>query len=126
MFAVAAALPALSLIFLPPPLLSSYSYLRLDTILLGDVLINYRNACRINFGLDPYHFLGIAHYNFSSLLKHTGVKLDLIHDPDIALFGESSIMGGLSCALEERFFEASPGREAIQLDVTRCSLRAHA
>ena len=81
--------------------------------------MNFRQSCRSNFGLDPFHYLGIAHFNFSCMLKHTGVHLDMISDVDIALFAESSIIGGLSSSLEERLFEARPGREAVQFDVNR-------
>ena len=91
--------------------------MRLDVYLLADCLASFRKACLDKFKLDPFHYLGIAHFGFSAMLKHTGVTLEKIADVNMILFAETAILGGLSSALEERLFEAEPGREAIQVDI---------
>jgi len=47
-------------------------------------------------GLDCLHFLSLPSMTLQLELKVTGVKLELITNPDIYLMIESGICGGLS------------------------------
>ena len=70
-------------------------YLKSDVLLLADVLKEFRSVCLENYHLDPaWHYTapGLA---WDAALKKTGVKLELLTDPDMLLIFEG-IRGGVS------------------------------
>ena len=58
-------------------------YLRTDVILLANVFESFRHVCLDNYGLDPAP--GLA---WKACLKKTGIRLDLLLDPDMLLMVE--------------------------------------
>ena len=58
-------------------------YIQSDTLLLADVLQNFRNKCIEIYELDPAHFLSAPELVWQACLKKTGVKLELITDIDV-------------------------------------------
>jgi hypothetical protein len=71
-------------------------HLKTDVLLLADVMENFRKVCKTNYGLDPmWHYTapGLA---WDAALKLTKVELELISDPDMYLFIEKGIRGGIS------------------------------
>ncbi len=71
-------------------------YLKTDVLLLADVFENFRETGMQYYGLDPAQYLTLPSYSWDACLKYTDVKLELITDPEIHLFIESSIRGGIS------------------------------
>ena len=85
-------------------------YNQVDVLLLADVFENFRDICIKNYDLDPAHYytalknynLDRAHYYtapglaWDAALKLTGVKLELLSDPDMLLMLEKGIRGGIS------------------------------
>ena len=72
-------------------------YVQSDTLLLADVLENFRNKCTEIYELDPAHFLSAPGLAWKVCLKKTGVKLELLTDIDMLLMIEIGIRGGMSC-----------------------------
>ena len=71
-------------------------YLKSDVLLLADVFENLRNVCLKAYNLDPSHFytsLGLA---WQACLKMTEVELELLTNPDMYLFIEEGLRGGIS------------------------------
>ena len=66
-------------------------YLRTDVILLANVFESFRKVCLDNYGLDPAP--GLA---WKACLKKTGIRLDLLLDPDMLLMVEQGIRGGIT------------------------------
>ena len=72
------------------------SYLRTDVILLANVLESFRRVCLDNYGLDPSHFYTALRLAWKACLKKTGIKLELLKDPDMLLMFENGIRGGIT------------------------------
>ena len=76
-------------LFFPPS-----AYLRLDVYLLADIFETFRKMALDQDGLDPANYLGLPGLTWDSAFKLTGVKIDLLQDPDMYSFFESGIRGG--------------------------------
>ena len=71
-------------------------YLRTDEILLANVFESFRNVCMKNYGLDPAHFYTAPGLAWKACLKKTGIRLELLQDPDMLLMFEQGIRGGIT------------------------------
>ena len=71
-------------------------YLGSDVLLLADVFENFRQTALSTYKLDPAHYLTLPGYSWDALLKCTNVSLELITDPDMYLFIEKVLRGGIS------------------------------
>ena len=71
-------------------------YLRTDVILLANVFESFRRVCLDNYGLDPSHFYTAPGLAWKACLKKTGIKLELLKDPDMLLMFENGIRGGIT------------------------------
>ncbi|KYM95371.1 hypothetical protein ALC62_13985, partial [Cyphomyrmex costatus] len=78
--------------------LGEYSdlYLKTDVLLLADIFENFRDSCIASYGLDPAYYYTLLGFTWDAMLKHTGVKFELLTDIDIVMFVERGIRGGLS------------------------------
>ena len=71
-------------------------YLKCDVLLLADVFENFRSMGMQFYGLDPAHYLSLPGYAFDACLSYTNVNLERIRDPEMFMFIESGIRGGIS------------------------------
>ena len=71
-------------------------YLRTDVILLANVFESFRRVCLDNYELDPSHFYTAPGLAWKACLKKTGVRLELLKDPDMLLMFENGIRGGIT------------------------------
>ena len=71
-------------------------YLRTDVILLVNVFESFRRVCLENYGLDPSHFYTVPGLAWKACLKKTGIRLELLLDPDMLLMFERGIRGGIT------------------------------
>ena len=70
-----------------------------DTLLLADVLENFRNKCIERHELDPTCFLSVPGLVYQACLKKTGIKLELLTDIDMLLMVGKGIRGGICHAI---------------------------
>jgi hypothetical protein len=70
-------------------------YLKTDVLHLADVMENLRKVCKTNYGLDPMWYYTAPGLAWDAALKLTEVELELIYDPDMYLFIEKGIRGGI-------------------------------
>ena len=71
-------------------------YLLTDVILLANVFESFREVCLDNYGLDLAHFFTAPGLAWKACLKKTGIRLDLLLDPDMLLMVERGIRGGIT------------------------------
>ena len=77
-----------------------------DTLLLADVLENFRNMCLDIYGLDPVYFVSVPRLVWQACLKKTEVKLELLTDYDMLLMIGKRIRGGI-CQATHRCAKAN-------------------
>ena len=70
-------------------------YVQTDTLLLADVLENFRNKCIKTYEVDPLHFVSAPELAWQACLKKTCIKLELLTDIDMLLMVEEGIRGGI-------------------------------
>ena len=73
-----------------------YRYLNTDTLLLSNVFESFRNECLEYHKIDPAHFYTTPGLAWQACLKKTGVRLELLTDPDMLLMFERGIRGGIT------------------------------
>ena len=76
-------------------------YLKTDTLLLSNIFEAFRNTCLQHYKLGPAHFYTSPRLAWQASLKKTGVRLELLTDPDMLLMTERCIRGGITQAVHQ-------------------------
>ena len=76
--------------------LRDYHDLRTDVVLLANVFEAFKDTCLRHYSLDPAHFYTSPGLAWRACLKQTGIKLELLTDPDMLLMFERGIRGGIT------------------------------
>ena len=71
-------------------------YNRSDVLLLCDIFENFRKVCKENYDLDPCWYYTAPGLSWDACLKLTGIKLELLSDPNMLHMFEKGIRGGIS------------------------------
>ena len=71
-------------------------YLQTNIILLANMFEAFRDACLEHYSLDPAHFCTSPGLAWKACLRKTGVRLELLTDPDMLLMFEHGIRGGIT------------------------------
>ena len=74
-------------------------YLRTDVVLLANVFETFRDTCLRHYKLDPAHFYTSPGLAWKACLKCTGIKSELLTNPDMLLMFERGIRGGITQAV---------------------------
>ena len=75
-------------------------------MLLADVFEKFRNNSLSNYGLCPSHNLGAQALSWGAMLNMTKVELELISDPDMYIFFDKGMRGGVS-SISNRYSKAN-------------------
>ena len=81
-------------------------YMINDFLILADVFENFRNLSMKIYRIDPTWCYTSPGLSWESLLKSAGKKLKLLKDPDMVLFFEKGIRGGISM-ISKRYTKAN-------------------
>ena len=76
-------------------------YLRTDVVLLANVFEAFRNSCLRHYKLDPAHFYTSPGLAWRTCLKCTGIRLELLTNPDMLLMFELGIRSGITQAVRK-------------------------
>ena len=76
-------------------------YLKTDVLLLSNVFETFRHNCLDYYKLDPAHFYTSPGLAWQACLKKTGVRLELLTDPDMLLMFEKGSRGGTTQAAHQ-------------------------
>ena len=71
-------------------------YLKTDVILLANVFEAFRDTCLEHYKLNPAHFYTSPGLAWKACLKKTGVRLELLTNPDMLLMFECGTRGGVT------------------------------
>ena len=71
-------------------------YLKTDVLLLASVFEKFVSTCLDYYGLDPCHYFSSPGLSWDTILKMTGIELDLISD-NVYLLIEKGTRGRISC-----------------------------
>ena len=71
-------------------------YFRTDVVLLANEYQAFRDTCLKHYKLDPAHFYTSPWLAWKACLKCTGIRLELLTDPDMLLMFEQGIRGGIT------------------------------
>ena len=70
-------------------------YVQSDTLLLADILENFRDISLKIYELDPAYFVSLPGFAWHACLKITEINLELIADINMFLMIESGMRGGV-------------------------------
>ena len=70
-------------------------------VLLANVYEAFRDTCLRHYKLDPAHFYTSPGLAWHACLKRTGIKLELLTDPDMLQMFERGIRGGITQAVRK-------------------------
>ena len=103
--------------------LSDYTelYCKSDVLLLTDVFEDFIDVSLKKYGLDPSHYITSPSLAFDAMLKMTKVKLELLTDPDMYLFFERGVRGGVSM-ITKRYAKANNKYMGADYDPTKPSV----
>ena len=80
-------------------------YLKMDVLLLCDIIQNFRELCLKSYRLDPMNYYTLPGFSWDALLLHSDIKLGLLTDIDMYQFVEAGTRGGLSM-IKHRYAKA--------------------
>ena len=70
-------------------------------VLLANVFEAFRDTCLRHYSLDPAHFYTSPGLAWRACLKRTGIRLELLTNPDMLLMFEQGIRGGITQAVRK-------------------------
>ena len=85
-------------------------YLATDTYLLAEAVTSLRNMLHHEFALDLCQYFSLPMLTKDLMLKLTGVKIELLTDPEMAAMVRSGIRGGVSY-VNTRFVDVKEEKE---------------
>ena len=79
-----------------------------DVMFLAYIFESFRKTSLEKYKLDPAHFLTAPSLSWSACLRKTKVMLELLTDPDMAMFIDMSLIGGMSGVFNPLAFANNP------------------
>ena len=71
-------------------------YLKTDVLLLADIFETFRQFSKVNYRLDPAHYVSSPQLSWDAMLLHTEAEIELIADPQMFSMIDKGIRGGVA------------------------------
>jgi hypothetical protein len=81
-------------------------YLKCDGLILADVFEKFRETSIRSYRIDPAYYISLPSYAWDCMLLLTDTELELFTDPNMYLFVEQGIRGGISM-ITHRYMKAN-------------------
>ena len=85
-------------------------YCIIDVLLLADCFTSFRKHALSSYKIDPAYSFSLPGFTFDAFLRKSRVKFELLSDPDMYLFFERSIRGGITSTIS-RYSKADKSSE---------------
>ena len=92
-------------------------YCKADVLLLSDIMEDFINNSKNEFGIDPQYHISAPSLTWSAGLKNTNVSLERIQDIDMFKFFENAIRGGISSVLGKRYVRSTKKVKVLYKDM---------
>ena len=79
-----------------------------DVMILADVFESFRKTSLEKYKLDPAHITTAPGLSWAACLRKTKVRLELMTDPDIPIYTNMSLLGGVIGVFEPLPFANNP------------------
>ena len=81
-------------------------YFKKGVLLLADVFEKFISTCLEYYNLDQRHYFSLPGLSWDAMLKMTKIELEEISDPDMHLFIDKGMRGGI-CCVSKRYSKAN-------------------
>lgn len=92
-------------------------YCKIDTILLAEIFMAFREKMHIFSGLDPARYISLPAFGFDTMLKITENEIELPTDIDMIQFLEQAKRGGVSFINTRHLKVMNESEEIVLLDM---------
>ena len=95
------------------------TYLTTDVHILADVMTEFSRVCIRDYGLDPKHYVSLPGFSWDSMMRMVKSEVHLLTDPEMHLFIESSIRGGVATISQRHAVSNNPYLHAEHYDLSK-------
>ena len=95
------------------------TYLATDVLILADVMTEFSRVCIRDYGLDPKHYVSLPGFSWDSMMRMVKAEISLLTDPEMHLFIESSIRGGVATISQRHAVANNPYLPAEHYDPSK-------
>ena len=93
-------------------------YLKSDVLLLACIFEKFIKVSVNEFGINPLYCVSLPGYTWECGLKYTGINLQTLQDKDLILTFESSLPGGISSVMGDRYVKSDENKKILYMDAT--------
>lgn len=91
-------------------------YLKMDVLLLAEIISDFRETAIYTYGVDPLHYFTLPGYAWDMALKTSNVKLELLNDRDLIELVIKGVRGGISSICEYKRLQADDKNSILYID----------
>ena len=82
-------------------------YCELDTLLLAECVMKFKNQFKLDFNLDCTNYISMPQLSFDAMLKTTECRIEKISDPKMLFQIEQNLRGAYINRVHKSFFYIS-------------------
>lgn len=91
-------------------------YLKMDVLLLAEIIVDFRENAINTYGIDPLHYFTLPGYAWDMALKTSNVSLELLKDKELIDLVIKGIRGGISSICEYKRLQSNENESILYID----------